>query len=108
MADPAFVQKMVLESSMAAAFSLYYEYRVRGDKFVKEIDLALINTLGMAVATGASTWLVAPSRSYGSVHKFGWQQVWTMDAPWSLSCIVCLSLTNRLAVNACGKHVRIA
>ena len=60
---------------MAAALSLYYEYRMRGDKFAKEIDLALINTLGMAVATGATTWLVAPSRSYGSIHKFPWQQV---------------------------------
>lgn len=75
MADPAFVQKMVVESSMSAALSLYYEYSVRGDKFLKELDLALINTVGMAAATGATTWLVAPTRSYGSVHKFPWQQM---------------------------------
>eukprot|EP00798_Chlamydomonas_sp_ICE-L_P002336 gene2336-8632_t len=74
MADPAFVQKMVLESSFAAVLSLVYEARARGENFTKELDLALINTLGMAVATGATTWLVAPSRSYGAVHKFPWQQ----------------------------------
>lgn len=75
MADPAFVQKMVLESAFAACASLYYEYKARGDKFKDEIDLALINTLGMAAATGATVWLVSPTRSYGSVHKFPWQQV---------------------------------
>lgn len=40
-----------------------------------ELDLVLINTLGMAAATGATAWLVAPSRSYGSIQKFPWQQV---------------------------------
>lgn len=74
MADPAFVQKMVVESTFAAALSLWYESRARGEKFMQELDLALINSLGMAVATGATTWLVAPTRSYGAVHKFPWQQ----------------------------------
>jgi len=75
MADPAFVQKMVLESTFAAAVSLWYEYRARGDKFKQELDLALINTIGLAAATGATVWLLAPTRSYGSVHKFPWQQM---------------------------------
>eukprot|EP00197_Chlamydomonas_leiostraca_P002373 CAMPEP_0202858132 /NCGR_PEP_ID=MMETSP1391-20130828/788_1 /ASSEMBLY_ACC=CAM_ASM_000867 /TAXON_ID=1034604 /ORGANISM="Chlamydomonas leiostraca, Strain SAG 11-49" /LENGTH=566 /DNA_ID=CAMNT_0049537017 /DNA_START=145 /DNA_END=1845 /DNA_ORIENTATION=+ len=75
MADPGFVQKMVLESSFAAAASLWYEYRARGERFKDELDLVLINTIGMAAATGATCWLVAPSRSYGSIQKFPWQQM---------------------------------
>ena len=77
MADPAFAQKLVLESTFAACASLYYEYRLRGERFQKELDLALINSVGMAAATAATVWLLAPTRSYGSVHKFPWQQVGT-------------------------------
>ncbi len=75
MADPGFAQKLVLESCFASGASLWYEYRLRGDKFKEEADLALINTLGMAAATAATVWLLAPCRSYGSIQKFPWQQV---------------------------------
>ncbi|GIL62854.1 hypothetical protein Vafri_17075 [Volvox africanus] len=75
MADPAFMQKMVIESTIAACSSLYYEYRARGDRFKDELDLVLINTIGMAAATSATVWMVAPTRSYGTVHKFPWQQM---------------------------------
>ncbi|GFR46673.1 hypothetical protein Agub_g8288 [Astrephomene gubernaculifera] len=76
MADPAFVQKLFIESFIAAASSLYYEYRARGpERFKEELDLVLINTLGMAAATSATVWMVAPTRSYGNVHKFPWQQM---------------------------------
>lgn len=76
MADPAFVQKLVIEQILAAAASLYYEYQARGgENFKKELDLVAINTLGMMAATGATTWIVAPTRSYGSLHKYPWQQM---------------------------------
>lgn len=76
MADPAFLQKIILESAFASAASVWYEYRARGDEnFKKEWDLVLINTLGMAVATASTVWLVSPTRSYGNVHKFPWQQM---------------------------------
>lgn len=75
MADPAFVQKMLLEQTFAIGSSLYHEASVRGKNFRKEWDLVLINTLGFAAATAATTWMVAPTRSYGGVHKFPWQQM---------------------------------
>lgn len=75
MADPAFLQKMVLEQTMAVASSLLYEWQVRGDRFKHELDQVAINTLCFSAATGAAVWLVAPSRSYGNVHKFPWQQM---------------------------------
>jgi hypothetical protein len=74
MADPGFVQKMVVETSVAACASLCYEYQARGERFKDELDLVLINTLGLALATGATSWMLAPCRSYGAVHKFPWQQ----------------------------------
>ena len=88
MADPGFAQKLVLESVVAASASLFYEYRARGDRFMAEFDLAMINTVGMAAATAATVWLLAPTRSYGSVHKFPWQQVRVMAAH-------CLSLVGK-------------
>jgi hypothetical protein len=75
MADPAFVQKLVFEQLMAFSASMYYEWRVRGDQFKKELDFALINSMGMMAAVGATVWITAPSRAYGAVHKFPWQQM---------------------------------
>jgi hypothetical protein len=75
MADPAFMQKLVLEQAIMACSSLYYEWSVRGDNFRKELDMVLINTMGMMAATGAAVWVSAPSRSFGTVHKFPWQQM---------------------------------
>ncbi len=75
MADPGFAQKLVLESFFAGSASMLYECRARADRFRSEADLAVINSLGMAAATAATVWLLAPTRSYGSVHKFPWQQM---------------------------------
>lgn len=75
MADPAFIQKLAFEQIVAFSSSMFYEWRVRGENFKKEIDLALINSIGMMAAVGATVWITAPSRAYGAVHKFPWQQM---------------------------------
>lgn len=75
MADPAFIQKLVFEQLMAFSASMVYEWRVRGDNFKQELDYALINSVGMMAAVGATVWITAPSRAYGAVHKFPWQQM---------------------------------
>lgn len=41
----------------------------------QELDYALINSVGMMAAVGATVWITAPSRAYGAVHKFPWQQM---------------------------------
>jgi hypothetical protein len=61
MADPAFMQKLVLEQMITAATSLVYEAKVRGDHFTKELDLVAINTLslmGGEPGTGTTAGLV--------------------------------------------------
>lgn len=75
MADPAFIQKLAFEQIVAFSSSMFYEWRVRGENFNKEIDLALINSIGMMAAVGATVWITAPSRAYGAVHRFPWQQM---------------------------------
>jgi hypothetical protein len=75
MADPAFIQKLVFEQLMTFSASMVYEWRVRGDNFKQELDYALINSVGMMAAVGATVWITAPSRAYGAVHKFPWQQM---------------------------------
>ncbi len=103
MADPGFAQKIVLEAAFAGSASMYYEYRVRGDKFKQELDLAMINTIGMATATAATVWLLAPSRSYGSVHKFPWQQV----CEAGVSCAISV-LTHKTPCVRCPVHGSLA
>ena len=75
MADPAFAQKMAIEQGLTAVMSLIWEAQQRGERFTRELDLVALNTLSLMGATGAMVWLVSPSRSYGAVHKFPWQNV---------------------------------
>jgi hypothetical protein len=75
MADPAFVQKLAVEQALAFSASMLHEWRVRGDAFRAELDLALINSLGLAAAVGAAVWITAPSRAVGSAHAFPWQRM---------------------------------
>lgn len=78
MADPAFAQKLVLENILALGASLTYELRARGHRFGDELDFVAINTLGLMAATSTVVWLLAPSRSFGSVRKFPWQSMLDM------------------------------
>ena len=74
MADPAFAFKMGLELFVTVSSSLIWEAKERKDRFTKELDLVAINTLSVAGATGMLVWLLAPSRSYGAIHKLPWQK----------------------------------
>lgn len=75
MADPAFMQKMIMESAITAGSSLLYEAQQRGERFGKELDLVAINTLSLLAANAALVWCVAPDRSFGSPRKMPWQQM---------------------------------
>ncbi|KAI8464544.1 MAG: hypothetical protein J3K34DRAFT_474210 [Monoraphidium minutum] len=75
MADPAFVQKLAVEQALAFSASMLHEWRVRGDAFKSELDLALINSVGLATSVGAAVWITAPSRAVGAVHVFPWQKM---------------------------------
>lgn len=45
MADPAFMQKLVLEQMITISSSLIYEAKVRGDRFWNELDLVAANVV---------------------------------------------------------------
>lgn len=74
MADPAFCHKLIMENLLTLGFSLAYEMRMRGQRFMKEWDLAAINIVGLMAATTSVVWLIAPSRSYGAVNKLPWEE----------------------------------
>jgi hypothetical protein len=73
MADPAFPQKIFLEQAITMFASLSYEATVRGDRFVKELDLVMANTLTLMAANAAVVWMVSPSRAAPAPGKMAWQ-----------------------------------
>eukprot|EP00210_Caulerpa_lentillifera_P002488 g2385.t1 len=75
MADPAFYHKLIIENILAIVGSLHYEMKIRGDQFKREWDLAVVNTLGVMVATTSAVWLLTPTRSFGAMSKLPWQKV---------------------------------
>jgi hypothetical protein len=75
MADPAFMQKLVLEQCITIGASLVYETRVRGENFWKEIDLVALNTLSLAAANAAVVYLVAPTRAAPAPARHEWQNM---------------------------------
>lgn len=75
MADPAFAQKLAIEQAITAGGSVFYEWRHRGEDFVKELDFVVANTLTLMMANAALVWSVAPNRSYGAANKLPWQSM---------------------------------
>lgn len=75
MADPAFMQKLLIEEAITVGSSLYWEARQRGRNFWREADIVAANTLCLAGATGAAVWMLSPSRSHGTPHKWPWQNM---------------------------------
>ncbi|KAL0019123.1 hypothetical protein WJX79_002154 [Trebouxia sp. C0005] len=58
MADPAFVQKMLVEQVISISSSLAWEARQRGENFTKELDLVAINTLQFSIGNRAASLVV--------------------------------------------------
>ena len=61
MADPAFVQKLLMESVICTGSSLLWEAQQRGERFSRELDLVAINTLSLLAANVALVWCVIAS-----------------------------------------------
>lgn len=75
MADPAFMQKLVLEQMITISCSIIYEAQARGERFWKELDLVATNTLCLSAANAALVYLVAPTRAAPAPGRFEWQNV---------------------------------
>lgn len=74
MGDPAFMYKVALEQMLTIMGSVLCELRMRGDNFRKEWREVAATTAVLCAANGATVWLTAPSRAFGSTSRFGWQQ----------------------------------
>jgi hypothetical protein len=75
MADPAFLQKLGMETIITLSSSLFWEAQQRGERFWSELDFVAINTLCLTAATTALVWSVSPNRSFGAPHKMPWQNM---------------------------------
>ncbi|EFN57777.1 hypothetical protein CHLNCDRAFT_20786 [Chlorella variabilis] len=75
MADPAFMQKLVLEQMITVSSSLIYEAKVRGDRFWHELDLVAANVVCLSAANAALVYLVAPTRAAPAPARFAWQNM---------------------------------
>lgn len=75
MADPAFLQKMLMEQAITVGSSVWWEAEQRGDRFSSELDLVAINTLSLCAANAALVWMVSSDRSFGAPHKMPWQKL---------------------------------
>lgn len=75
MADPAFMQKLLLEQMITISASLMYEARVRGDNFWKELDFVAMNTLALSAANAAVVYLVSPTRAAPAPARHAWQNL---------------------------------
>jgi hypothetical protein len=75
MADPAFMQKLVLEQMITISSSLVYEAKVRGDRFWQELDLVAANVVCLSAANAALVYLVAPTRAAPAPARFAWQNI---------------------------------
>lgn len=74
MADPAFLQKLLMEQAITVASSVWWEAEQRGDAFGRELDLVAINTLSLCAANAALVWMVSADRSFGTPHRMPWQK----------------------------------
>lgn len=75
MADPAFLQKLLMEQAITVGSSVWWEAQQRGDRFGRELDLVAVNTLSLCAANAAAVWMVSPDRSFGAPHKMPWQKM---------------------------------
>eukprot|EP00850_Spirogloea_muscicola_P014278 SM000101S09276 [mRNA] locus=s101:323761:326612:+ [translate_table: standard] len=73
MADPAFMQKVIIEQFITIGSGMYWEYKKRGHRLREEWDLAAVNVLALAACNAAIVFTVSPSRSYGTTARSDWQ-----------------------------------
>jgi Protein RETICULATA-related len=63
LADPAFVQKTMLEAGIAFTLTFAHELHVRGRRVGTELHAAMINSMCMAAAAATCSALVAPAKT---------------------------------------------
>ncbi|GBG69600.1 hypothetical protein CBR_g4430 [Chara braunii] len=74
-ADPGYLQKLAFEQGMTIVLNLLWEIQHRGAKIKEEWDLAAMNIMAAIVCNGAVVWALAPSRSFGTLARYDWQNV---------------------------------
>ena len=75
-ADPAFLQKMAIDTGIACGINMYWEVSQRGPKWREEVDQIAASTLCMGVANAALIYRLAPMRAnMGVADGAPWQKI---------------------------------
>ncbi|PHT41500.1 hypothetical protein CQW23_20354 [Capsicum baccatum] len=72
-ADPAFLNKLLLEQATTIGCSVWWEVKNRKERIKQEWDLALLNVLTATACNAAVFWTLAPCQSYGNTFRYDLQ-----------------------------------
>jgi hypothetical protein len=76
-ADPAFLQKMAVDTAVACGINMYWEVNQRGPRWKEEMDQVAISTLFLGMANCALIYRLAPMRANMGVADGAapWQKI---------------------------------
>ncbi|XP_060167726.1 protein RETICULATA-RELATED 1, chloroplastic-like [Lycium barbarum] len=72
-ADPAFLNKLLLDQAATIGCSVWWEVKNRKERIKQEWDLALLNVLTASACNAAVFWTLAPCQSYGNTFRYDLQ-----------------------------------
>ncbi|MCD9559582.1 hypothetical protein HAX54_017632, partial [Datura stramonium] len=72
-ADPAFLNKLLLDQAITIGCSVWWEVKNRKERIKQEWDLALLNVLTATTCNAAVFWTLAPCQSYGNTFRYDLQ-----------------------------------
>lgn len=72
-ADPAFLNKLLLDQALTIGCSVWWEVKNRKERIKQEWDLALLNVLTATACNAAVFWTLAPCQSYGNTFRYDLQ-----------------------------------
>ncbi|CAN4110655.1 unnamed protein product [Withania somnifera] len=72
-ADPAFLNKLLLDQATTIGCSVWWEVKNRKERIKQEWDLALLNVLTATACNAAVFWTLAPCHSYGNTFRYDLQ-----------------------------------
>lgn len=64
LADPRFLQRLAIEETISITTTLIAQYERRGDRFWKEIEYVITDSVRGAVVDFFTVWLPAPTLSF--------------------------------------------
>jgi len=95
LADPRFLQRLAIEESISITTTLFAQYKTRGDRFWRELEYVITDTVRAVAVDFFTVWLPAPTLSFRS-----------LDSQVSFSCTTVDGIVAALTLT-CGLRLPI-